>query len=217
MKKSLLFNLLVCFSLLWVSCKSDSSKDTQEKEMVEIYSIVLANDTTKIGKLTYKDVKFLNDEGKVVKQEYYDKEGILKGVEYIDRTKAKRHSEYYTPDSVLLSYYDLVYDMDVLTLKSAFDGSSGEFLRAEQYRYDEAGNRLEKIILDAEGNISRVYKFVYDDHGNELGFSGFDEKGELFVMETYSITAMDDQNRWTEKWGKRDNVPWSYYKRTFAK
>jgi len=198
--------ILFCFS-----CQSEMP--TPKSEQLEIYSIVLSGDSTKIGKLTYKEIKYYNATGDVIKQEFFDRANELKGIEYIDKTKEKRHSEYFTPDSSLLSYYDMDFSNEQLEQKSAYDGPSGEFLRKEEYKYDEKGYRTEKIIYDAGGAISRVYKFVYDEFGNELGFSGFDEVGTMFLMETYSITEKDKYNRWTEKWGKRQNVPYSYYKR----
>lgn len=191
----------------------DDSKDQSRKEVLEIYSIVLGQDTVGVGNLTYKDVKYYDKDNVLTQQDFYDKENNLKGTEYIDRTKTEKRSTYYSTDSTLLSYYNLVYEFDVLMLKSAFDGATDQFLRAEQYKYDDDGNRKEKMILDEQGKISRVYKFAHDEYGNESGFSGFDENGEIFLLETYKITKKDDQNRWVEKWGYRDNVPYTFYKR----
>lgn len=196
------------------SCQSDTP--IPKSEQLEIYAIVLDGDSTKIGKLTYKEIKYFNAAGDVIKQEFFDRANKLKGIEYIDKSKTERHSEYYTTDSTLLSYYDLNFSNEQLEKKSAYDGSTGEFLREEEYKYNEKGQRTEKIIYDAGGAISRVYKFVYDEYGNEEGFSGFDENGELFLIETYAITEKDKHNRWIEKWGKRHNIPYSYYKRIFS-
>jgi hypothetical protein len=200
--------------LLLASCSDDSKK---RKETLEIFSIELGKDSLGVGNLTYKDVKYFDTDGYLYKQEFYNKFNELQGTEYIDRNKKEKHSEYFATDSTLLSYYNLVYEYDLLKLKSAFDGGSDQFLRAEQYKYDHRGNRLEKTILDENGAVNRVYKFIYDKFGNETGFSGFDENGKVFLIETYKITNMDKKNRWTEKWGYRDNVPYTYSKRTISK
>jgi len=202
--------LLIIIGLSIASCSNDSQK---RKETLEIFSIKLDKDSVAIGNLTYKDVKHYDQNGYLFQQDFYNKFDELTGTEYIDRNKMERHSEYISADSTLLSYYNLVYEYDMLMLKSAFDGGTDQFLRAEQYQYDHRGNRLEKTILDEGGNISRVYKFIYDKFGNETGFSGFDEKGQNFLIETYKITEKDKKNRWTEKWGYRDNVPYTFYKR----
>lgn len=202
--------LLIIIGLSIVSCSDDSQK---RKETLEIFSIELSKDSVAIGNLTYKDVKHYDENGYLYQQDFYNKYDELTGTEYIDRNKKEKHSEYIATDSTLLSYYNLVYEYDLLMLKSAFDGGTDQFLRAEQYKYDHRGNRLEKTILDEGGNISRVYKFIYDKFGNETGFSGFDEKGQNFLIETYKITEKDKKNRWTEKWGYRDNVPYTFYKR----
>lgn len=200
----------IALGLLIASCSSDSKK---RKETLEIFSIELDKDSVAIGNLTYKDVKFYDKDGFLYQQDFYNKFDEKQGSEFIDRNKSEKHSEYISADSTLLSYYNLVYEYDLLMLKSAFDGGSDQFLRAEQYKYDHRGNRLEKTILDENGNINRVYKFIYDKFGNETGFSGFDENGKNFLIETYKITEKDKKNRWTEKWGYRDNVPYTYYKR----
>ena len=202
--------LLIIIGLSIASCSNDSQK---RKETLEIFSIKLDKDSVAIGNLTYKDVKHYDQNGYLFQQDFYNKFDELTGTEYIDRNKMERHSEYISADSTLLSYYNLVYEYDMLMLKSAFDGGTDQFLRAEQYKYDHRGNRLEKTILDEGGNISRVYKFIYDKFGNETGFSGFDENGKNFLIETYKITAKDKKDRWTEKWGYRENVPYTFYKR----
>ena len=202
--------LLIIIGLSIVSCGDDSQK---RKETLEIFSIKLDKDSVAIGNLTYKDVKHYDKNGYLFQQDFYNKFDELTGTEYIDRNKMEKHSEYISTDSTLLSYYNLVYEYDLLMLKSAFDGGTNQFLRAEQYKYDHRGNRLEKTILDEGGNISRVYKFIYDKFGNETGFSGFDENGQNFLIETYKITEKDKKDRWTEKWGYRENVPYTFYKR----
>lgn len=199
--------------LLFVNfgCKSDkSSKQKLSSETIRIFSIKLDKDSVGVGNLTYKDIKYFDSNKRLVKQEFFDKAEALKGIEYIDRSKKERHSEYYSKDEMLLSYYDMVYDSDLLMLKSAFDGQTDQFLRAEQYIYDDKGNRKEKVILDAAGKVDRVYKFSYDEYDNEIGFSGFDENGEIFLLETYRITKKDSKNRWTERWGYRENVPYTF-------
>ena len=210
--RMLRYIIIAIAAITIISC-SDDSTDQSRKEVLEIYSIILQKDTVGIGNLTYKDIKYFDNDNVLIQQEFYDKENKLKGTEYINRAAKEKRSKYYSADSTLLSYYDLVYEYDVLMLKSAFDGGTDQFLRAEQYKYDENGNRKEKMILDENGQISRVYKFVYDEYGNESGFSGFDENGEIFLLETYKITEKDKKNRWTEKWGYRDNVPYTFYKR----
>ena len=202
--------LLIIIGLCTLSCSDDSKK---RKEILEIFSIELSKDSVAVGNLTYKDIKYYDKDGYLYQQDFYNKFDELTGTEYIDRNKKEKHSEYFSTDSTLLSYYNLVYEYDLLKLKSAFDGKSDAFLRAEQYKYDHRGNRLEKTILDENGQINRVYKFIYDKFGNETGFSGFDQDGKNFLIETYKITEKDDQNRWTEKWGYRDNVPYTFYKR----
>ena len=202
--------LLIIIGLSISSCGGDSEK---RKETLEIFSIELSKDSVTVGNLTYKDIKHYDKNGYLHRQDFYNKYNELTGTEYIDRNKKEKHSEYISTDSTLLSYYNLVHEYDLLMLKSAFDGSNDAFLRAEQYKYDHRGNRLEKTILDENGQINRVYKFIYDKFGNETGFSGFDQNGENFLIETYKITEMDKQNRWTEKWGYRNNVPYTYYKR----
>ncbi len=189
------------------ACTSDKAIS---KEQLEIYSIVLNKDSVAVGNLTYKDIKYFDEDNHLVKQEFFDKKNKLKGTEYIDRSKTERHSEYYDVDSNLLSYYNLVYKSDTLRLKTAYDGQSNQLLRTELYLYDENGNRTEKQIVDENNKLDRVYKFTYDEFGNETGFSGFDEEGQLFLIETYKITKQDDQNRWTERWSYREKVPFTF-------
>jgi len=205
------------FLFLSFGCKGDKvGNEKMTSETLRIYSIKLDKDSVGVGNLTYKDIKYFDSNNTLMKQEFFDKAEILKGTEYIDRSKKERHSEYYSKDKMLLSYYDMVYDSDLLMLKSAFDGQTNDFLRAEQYLYDDKGNRKEKVILDAAGKVDRVYKFSYDEHDNEVGFSGFDENGEIFLLETYRITKKDSKNRWTEKWGYRENVPYTFSTREFS-
>lgn len=202
--------LLICFvTITWfiVSCKSDKKG---HKEVLEVHSIVLLSDTVSAGQMTYKEIKYFDGSDHLYKQEFFDKEGSLKGVEHIDRNKKTKHSQYFSADSILLSYYNLVYEYDILKLKSAFDASNDQYLRGEQYTYDNNGKLKEKAIIDSQGIIDRVYKFAYDKHGNEIGFSVFDKNGELILLQTDKITKSDNNNRWTEKWGYRDNVPYTF-------
>ncbi len=202
-----LFILLIVSTLIIGSCKQDKKG---RKEILEVHSIKLVSDTVSAGQMTYKEIKYFDENNFLYKQEFFDKEGTLKGVEHRDRNKESKHSQYFTPDSILMSYYNLVYEYDILKLKSAFDAATDQFLRGEQYQYDENGNLKEKSIIDQNGIIDRVYKFAHDDHGNEVGFSVFNKEGDLILLQTDKITEKDNQQRWTEKWGYRDNVPYTY-------
>ena len=125
--------------------------------------------------------------------------------------------EYRLADNSLQSHYEYKFENDFLLEKRSYDASNNALLRIEQFNYDIKGNQTEKIIMDANEIITRVYKFAYDNYGNELGFSVFNENGQILLLETYKITEMDASNRWVKKWAERDSTIKAYYERTIEK
>jgi len=194
-----------------ISCQTE--KLDHYSDTILRYEVNYKGDSLMIGKLNYKEIKVFNAENQLISKKTFDKSGKEKGQEIISYKGENATSEYRLLNDQLLSKYLYKYKNGFLLEKKSFNGTNEELLRIEQFSYDDNGNQTEKIIMTADKIISRVFKFAYDKFGNELGFSVFDDKGALKLIETYKITETDDQNRWTKKWTERDSLIRSYYER----
>lgn len=214
-QKIMMYKYFVFIIVLFISCKSEVSE--KYSDTITRYEVYYKGDSLVIGKLNFKETKVFDEHKRLLTKYTFDKSGNKRGIEKITYLGDQAKSEYRLMDNSLLSTYEYKYENNFLLEKRSFDGANNELLRIEQFSYDDMGNQTEKIIMNANEIISRVFKFAFDDKGNELGFSVFNEEGELLMLETYKITEMDNENRWIKKWTERDSLIQSYYERKIEK
>ena len=217
-----LLSLLVCmispFALS--SCKSEDSNklpenDNVEHEILEIFKVEVNGSEKKPTTLSYKDIKYHRD-GLVFRQDFFNVDNTLKGIELVTRENDKGISNYFAPDSTLLAIYHLVYDGDKVNKKSGYDGKSNALLRTEVYRYHPTSGAMStKQIYDETGLLVRRFEMDQDNHGNETGVSVYSAEGIILAKETFEIVKVDAQNRWLEKWGSSDGIVKTFQRRSF--
>ena len=209
--------------LLFIGCKesptpSPDKKTSYSSESIEIYRAVPDGQGYKYDSLLYVEQNFFD---KSIKKEshFLNPDKSLKGKElfvFKDRDTVPYRSDYSDQDGNLLSYYAFVYDKNNRKISSAaFDGNTNDALRFERYIYDKNGHLSEKTIVDSDFNPSRKYIFVNDLYGNVTSMYILNEAQDTIGTEVYKIMQYTNDKRWTEKWGFINNVPKTFYKRTF--
>lgn len=201
------------------SCKSDKTAATTSQavslEILEIFKVEMDEESRKPTTLSYKDVKHSRD-GKIFRQDFYDVDNTLKGVELLTREGAKGISNYYAPDSTLLSIYHLEYEGDKMTKKSGYDGQSNALLRTEVYTYNATtGHKTGKDLYDESGKLVRKIKMKQDAYGNDILVEVVSSSNQMIGQESFEITKKDNANRWLEKWGSTSGVTTTFHRRTF--
>ncbi len=183
-------------------------------ESLEIFKVEGNEANKKPSELTYKEVKFYNDDNFLYQQHYYSVDNKLKGFEVIKKDGNKAVSNYYALDSTILAIYEIEFDGVKEVSRKGYDGQSKEHLRTETYTYDANENRIGKEIYTSDGALTRIFGFTHDAYGNEIGFSIKDDSGKMLTQEEYKISKSDSQNRWIEKWGYVNDMPKTFHRRT---
>ena len=205
--------LLITASL--IACKQNQT--TVEVESLEIFKVEGDNQTKKPTELSYKEVKFYDNDGYLSQQHFYSVDNKLKSYEVIKRDGNKAVSNYYDSDSTILAIYHIDLNGKNEVSRKGYDGFTKEHLRSERYTYDASGNRITKEILTTEDVVTRKFAFTYDAHGNQTGHSVMNTRGKVLNEEKYEIVKRDDENKWLEKWGYINGKPRSFHRRKVLK
>lgn len=195
--------------LLFAGCQK--SNDSHKKiENLEIYQTTGDEKTLAAGPMTHHESTEYSGNRKV-STTYYTTDGLIKGKEMFyyenENDTIPYKADYVDAQQKLLSYYKYIKNgKDQLIASYAFDASTHELLRVEQYYYAKSV-MTSKRIFDAQLNPSRRYAFTHDLYGNETGFQVYNEADSIVANEVFKITKMDEHNKWTEKWGFANGKP----------
>jgi hypothetical protein len=202
---------LLGFAILTLmSACQNTQSDNKRVENLEIYQTTGDEKTMTAGPMTHHEsTEYLGN--RKVATTYYATDGMVKGKEVFyyenekDSTPVK--ADYIDDKQKLLSYYKYIKDgNDRLIASYAFDASTDELLRVEQYYYTKS-TMTSKRIFDSQLNPSRRYAFTHDMYGNETGFQVYNQADSLVANEVFKITKMDKHNKWSEKWGFANGKP----------
>ncbi len=201
--------------LVILSCDKLAPK-VQDTKNLEIYKTTGDEKTMQVGPMTHHE-STMYEGNKKVATSYFETDGTLKGKElfYYDESQdtVPIRAEYIDAQQKQLSYYKYIKNGNGQLIASyAFDASSHELLRVEEYYYIK-NLMTSKRIFDGQLNPNRRYAFTYDTDGNESGFQVYGATDSLIVKEEFRITKKDEKNRWTEKWGFANGKPVTFHKR----
>ncbi len=211
------FPCIVVFSfvLALFACK-DSSPHVVRLEVLEIFRVEGDEATKRPTVLRYKDVKNYNQDGILVQQNFYNVDNSLKGYEFIKKDGNTGVTNYYDADSNLLAIYELEYNANLISKRVGYDGSTKELLRTEVFNYNGNGQMISKTILDQKGKTSGSFDMHYDADGNEILFEMKGSDGQLISKESFVIIKVNEEKKWTERWGYIDEQPNSFHRRSFS-
>jgi hypothetical protein len=209
MKKSFVY-IFIGLTFLGACKNEGTSNKGSETQVLEIFSTKGDEKSMEKGDLKYfESVEYNRNQKKSTT--YYDAAGNVKGKEIFEFTSPSDSlpigAKYYDVKDVMLSYYKYVNnEKGQLVASYAFDASSHELLKIENYTYRN-GNLYNKRILEGDYTPSRRYVFQYDSTQNEIGFIVYNAKDSLMGNEEFRITKKDKNNKWTEKWGFSNGKP----------
>lgn len=187
-------------------------------ETIEIYRAIQDGQGYKYDSLLYVEMNFF-DQNQKTETHFLNPDKSLKGKEmyqFKDRDTVPFRSDYLDKDGKLMSYYSFIYDKKNRKISSAaFDGNTDDALRFERYKYDKNGHLSEKTIVDGEFDPSRKFVFINDLYGNVTTMYILNESNDTIGTEVYKIMQYTADKKWTEKWGFINDIPKTYYKRTF--
>jgi len=191
---SLVISIASTLGLLALYACSDS-QEISRIVIHEIYQVDGDEVTKKPTVLSYKDVKHYDAHDNLVQQNFYQVDNSLKGYEFIKRTGDQGVTNYYDADSNLLAIYELEYEGNNITKRTAYDGNTKEALRVESYEYSINDKVDTKKIFSADGTLMDLFRMKYDNDGNEIQYLRYSGK---------------------ERWGYKNEVPTSFHRRTFS-
>jgi hypothetical protein len=206
---------LFVFLILICSCGYNNSSNGSE-EIIELYTVGLIDEDHHAKDLSFKESFIFDKNGTEIAHHFFDIQGNLNFKEkYIfSETGSLTASNYYTATDSLLSFYKHKVNADGKKIETrSFDASNNELLRIEEFSYDDNGHLESKATLRQDLVLVRKQIFVNDAIGNPQLVRILNENEELIFEEEYRITQYDTDQKWTEKWGFRNNTPNSYRKR----
>ena len=214
--------MLLFLSILLLSCKTEnplSLSPPVSAEIMEIFNVSGSAADYKPTTLRYKDVTYMK-ENSIFRKDYYEVDNTLKGFEVITKEGDKGVSNYFAKDSTLLAIYHISYypGTERQWTKVAFEGSTREKLRSEEFQYHEDSDQVRlKTIYDASGKAVQETTISLDDNNNEILVSTIDltKSARVIVEESFEILKQDENGQWLERLGKKDGVPFSYHRRSF--
>lgn len=214
MFKSLIMKLFpIALILLFVGC-NEKTEPFLKQEKNQVWSVIEVDGEHRKDKITFLETYEFDEDGYEIGHLIYDTEGQLSGKELSVFDEDFEHpigTRYYSPEDSLLSYYSLKYnDKNQKISKWGFDASNDELLRMENFTYDKSGNMIRKDILSADNVLQSSFAFTYDAFGNKTAMILKDANGQELLTESYKITKLDDEKRWLENWGWRNDKPYSY-------
>ncbi|GLR20067.1 hypothetical protein [Portibacter lacus] len=199
--------------VLFIACQ-ETDKPFLKQEKNQVWSVKEVDGEHTKDQVTFLETYEYDEAGNEIGHLLYSPTGELSGKElavFDDEYEQPIGTRYYTPEDSLLSYYSLKYDDNgQKTSRWGFDATNDELLRMENFKYDKKGNMIQKDILSADNQLQSSFIFTYDAYGNKTSLNIKDPKGETLLTETYKITKFDDQKRWVENWGWRDDKPYSF-------
>lgn len=209
-------NLFLLTFLLFVACNNQASYEEGYELITEVYGVVVKDGEYYSDELKFKESHLFDKNDKEIGHFIYDTLGAKSFKEIYDISKNGNvlGSKFYDAKDSLLSIYKFAMDsLDRKKTVQGFEASSNELLRIEDYTYDQNGFLQSKSILTPDLQVVRRQIFENDENGNELNIRMYDANGDIIFYEEYKITKIDEENRWTEKWGFTNNAPYSYRKR----
>ncbi len=208
--KSIAFLGLVLLGVYNVAIGQDVQAET-----LEVFSVKDVNGKNTPDQLTFKQIKYFNSDGTHFRSDFYEVDNTLKGFEVVKKEGASGESNYFDEAENVLAMYALEYNDHGVVTKTGYDGQTKEHLRTEKYQYNVKGELIQKSILDASGNVRRIYNMRYDEYGNEISLETSETVSGPKQSETYEITELDNNNAWLQKWGYVNNEINSFHRRSF--
>ena len=133
---------------------------------LESFSIPLVKSSPYIE----KEIDFYEENGKIIKDENYDREGKLTCYylyEY-DGNTIKRAG--YNADGSSMGYMIDEYDEDEHCIKSSSYSAEGKLLVYDEYEW-ENGRLMGDKIYSAEGKLQSSTVYEYDENGNKINWT----------------------------------------------
>lgn len=197
-----------------INCTTDHQTPILKQEKNEVWTVKEENGEFSKDKITYLETYEFDEKGNEIGHLIYDTNGDLSGKDlavFDDQNVKPIGSKYFTANDSLLSYYQFDYnDKGEKISRKGYDASNDELLRIETFSYDENGNMILKEVKNAKGELISSFAFTYDDHHNKISMTSKDGAGNVRVSEEYRLTKFDEEKRWLENWGWRDNKPTTY-------
>lgn len=210
-------SVLLFAALCFASCKTEVTKKLKAEINLERWTVVGDSSAYEKGDIQYLETTLFNEKEEIKAVAYYDNNKQLTATEekLFDKNTGKLiGARFKDSKDSLLSYYTYKLNGDGLnTLSKAFDASTDQLLRQEEFKYNSRGHVISKTILDARGLPMRVFEFTVDKLGNEMEVRVLNPDNSPILVETFKITKTDGQNNWIEKWGFVNDQPFSYLAR----
>jgi len=217
MFKGLKWLFIALIIIVISACAGDQEEQlVLKQEKNQVWSVNQVDGEFAKDKITFLETYEYDKEGREVGHLIYDPEGNLAGKElsvFDDSQENPIGSRYYSATDSLLSYYQLDYDGAYKSKRKGFDASNDELLRVEVFQHDKDGNMTRKEVRNSSEDLISAYDFTYDENGNMTYMVSRDAGGNIRFSEEYRITLVDDQKKWLENWGWREDSPVSYRKR----
>jgi hypothetical protein len=207
------YSFFIVFFLFTFACKEDLTYE----EMLSIYTTKQDQKGYVKDSLIYQESILYQGDKKVLTT-YFDSKSRKYGFESFiyDNRGAIIQADYKDSKDSILSYYKYICDSKGKQISStAFDASNDQPLRTENYEYDFNNKLKVKEIFNTENILQRRYTFENDSNGLPNTMYVTDHQGDTIATEVYKYTKYDDKKRWTEKWGFVNDIPKTYYQRSF--
>lgn len=200
-------------SIFLSACNFDPASKQIKSERIELYSMVEVNGEYQQGKMTFAESFVFDEAGNKTEHLIRQADNSLNREGYIYDNEVLTRSNYYDAGENLLSYYIYDYSNGRLKSKKAFDASSDELLRIDEYDYNQKGQLVKQYIKDSKGVTNRTMAFSYDQYGNEIQTTIRNAQGDIILNEEFKITEYDVNKRWLERWSVNNDVPLTSRKR----